>query len=134
MKLITRDTDYALRAVCFIAKRKGEIVPVSQLVKELKVPQPFLRKLLQVLSKKGLLYSQKGMGGGFRLSRTAEEISLLDLLAAFQGPLQLNECVLKKRRCPQIEKCPLKKKISSLEKYVIRQLSPVTVGSLIKEK
>jgi Rrf2 family protein len=134
MKLITRDTDYALRAVCFIAKQKGRIVPVSQLVKELKVPQPFLRKLLQILSKKGFLCSQKGMGGGFRLSRTAEEISLLDLLAAFQGPLQLNECVLKKRRCPQIEKCPLKKKISSLEKYVIRQLSPVTVGSLIKEK
>ena len=55
MKLITRDTDYAVRALVFIAKQKEEIVSVRDLVEKLKIPKPFLRKILQLLNKKGLL-------------------------------------------------------------------------------
>ena len=55
MKLITRDTDYAIRALCFIARFKKKIVSVSELVKVLKIPRPFLRKILQTLNKKRIL-------------------------------------------------------------------------------
>lgn len=133
MKLITRDTDYAVRALCCIAKRKSEIVSVSNLVKKLKIPKPFLRKILQVLNRKGLLKSYKGKGGGFVLSRPANKILLTDLIKIFQGSLELSACIFKRSICPNIETCALRKKINVSEKFVISQLKSISVGSLVKE-
>lgn len=132
MKLITRDTDYAIRAICFIARHKKERVSVVELVEELKIPRPFLRKLLQVLNKKGILKSYKGQGGGFILHKAPKEISLVQLMEIFQGPLTLNECFLKKMRCPNMKRCALRKRILNIENYVVRQLKGVTIASLLR--
>jgi len=131
MKLITRDTDYAVRALCFMARLKSEIVPVSQLVRELKMPRPFLRKLLQILNRRGILESTKGQGGGFSLALLADKIFLVDLMRIFQGPLKLNECFFKKARCRNLRTCPLRKKIVSLESLVIKELKSITIASLL---
>lgn len=132
MKLITRDTDYALRALCFIIKHKKRIVCVSTLVSELKIPRPFLRKILQVLNKKKILESHKGLGGGFRLVKSPEKIFLLDLIEIFQGPVQLNECFFKKLACPNVKSCSLRRKMCVIEKYVLKELKSITVLSLLK--
>jgi len=132
MKLITRDTDYALRAVCFIAKAKEKVVPVTELVNKLKVPKPFLRKLLQTLAKEDVLVSHKGLGGGFSLAKPANKIFLLDLATIFQGKLKLNECTLKKMPCPHTGTCPLRRKINNIEKYVVDELKRITIASLLK--
>ncbi len=131
MKLITRDTDYTLRALCFISQHKEKMVSVSELVKELKMPRPFLRKILQVLNKKGILKSYKGLGGGFLLAKPANKIFLADLIEIFQGPLRLNECFFKKMRCPNINTCALRRKINSIERYVISELRSITIASLL---
>lgn len=131
MKLITRNTDYALRAICFIAKNKGKRVCVFEMEKELKIPRPFLRKILQTLNKKNILISYKGIGGGFVLADSFKGVTLTDLMQIFQGPFHLNECIFKKNKCPNIEKCPLRKKIKNIEKYVIKELSSVTLASLM---
>lgn len=132
MKLITRDTDYALRALCFIAKAKDKIIPAAELVRKTKIPRPFLRKLLQSLHKKGILNSYKGQGGGFSLKRPAERMSLVDLIEIFQGSLRLNECLFKGLACPNVKTCALKKKIDKIEKYVIRELKSINLASLLR--
>jgi len=132
MKLITRDSDYAIRALCFIIKHKEKIVPVSELVKELKIPRPFLRKILQVLNKKGILKSYKGQGGGFLLAGPSNKIFLVDLIKIFQGPLRLNECFFKKMPCPNINTCTLRKKIKHIERFVIQELKSITIASLFR--
>ncbi len=134
MKLITRNTDYAARALCCIAQQKEEIVSVDQMVQYLEMPKPFLRKILQILNKEGLLNSCKGRGGGFSLSLPPEKIFLTDLMKIFQGPLKLNECKLKKSVCPNIKKCLLKKKIDEIEKEVIERLNNISIKSLLIEK
>jgi Rrf2 family protein len=131
MKLITRDTDYTLRALCFITKHKKQIVSVAQLVKELKIPGPFLRKLLQVLNKKSILKSYKGKGGGFSLAKPANKIFLLDLMKIFQGPWALNECFFKKVVCPNMHVCALRKKINNIEGSVIKELKSISIESLL---
>jgi len=131
MKLITRDTDYALRALCFVARSKDGVVSVSELVDSLKIPKPFLRKSLQLLNKKGVLKSYKGLGGGFKLTRKPRQLFISDLIKIFQGPFKLNECYLKKRPCPHKKECVLKKKIDSIEKYVISQLNSITLKDLL---
>ncbi|KPK98224.1 MAG: hypothetical protein AMJ95_05130 [Omnitrophica WOR_2 bacterium SM23_72] len=133
MKLITRDTDYAVRALCFMARRQGRdrVVSVSQLVKALKIPKPFLRKLLQVLNKKKILASSKGVGGGFTLARSADKIFLTDLMKIFQGTFKLNECFFKGVPCRNVRTCPLRKKIMRLEGMVRRELESITIASLL---
>ena len=130
MKLITRDTDYAVRALCYMAGTKKQMISVRDLVKELKVPRPFLRKILQILNKKGVLRSSKGRGGGFMLAVAPKKIFLVDVMEIFQGPLKLNECIFKKRVCPNRTTCRLKKKMDGIERHVVSELSSVTVASL----
>ncbi len=132
MKLITRDTDYAVRALCFIANRPEEIISVDDLVKGLKMPRPFLRKILQLLNKNGVLHSYKGQGGGFMLAMPADKTYVVDLIEIFQGQLKLNECLFKKRLCPNICVCKLRKKINSIEKNVLFELKSITVADLLE--
>lgn len=132
MKLITRNTDYAVRAVSYIAKNSGRVVSVTELVKKLRIPKPFLRKILQVLNKEGLARSYKGIGGGFVLAAKPGRILLVDIMKAFQGPLELNECAFKKLVCPNAKNCPLKSKIDRIEKHVMSELGTITIGELIK--
>jgi Rrf2 family protein len=131
VKLITRESDYALRALCYIANHQKEIVTTAELVRVLKIPRPFLRKLLQILNKRKMLVSHKGKGGGFKLVRQADKIVLLDLIEIFQGQFQLNECRFKKNICPDRNICALRKKIKHIEKQVINELEAITLGSLL---
>ena len=132
MKLITRDTDYALRAVCFLAKQNNKIVPVSKMIQELKMPGPFLRKILQILNRKGILKSHKGQGGGFSLGVPPERIYLVKLAEIFQGPLKLNDCIFKRKPCPSVKVCALSAKLERIEEIVKKELSLITIASLMK--
>ena len=134
MKLINRDTDYTIRAICFMAQNRERIVSVSELVRRLKVPLPFLRKALQILNKKGVLSSFKGQDGGFRLSCLPHQIFVMDLIEIFQGPFKLNKCVFKKKICPDVKKCPLKKEIDVIERDVALRLKSITIASLLNKK
>lgn len=132
MKLITRDTDYAVRALCLIAQRKGCIVSVKKLALALQLPRPFLRKILQQLNKKKILESFKGQSGGFILAKEPAKIFLTDIMRIFQGKLSLNECFLKKIVCPHTGSCPLRKKIVKIEDYVLRELGTVSIALLLR--
>jgi Rrf2 family protein len=134
MKIITRDTDYAVRALCYIACRKDDVISVSDLVEKLGIPKPFLRKLLQMLQKEGLLESYKGKGGGFVLKATARDISLFDLIEIFQGPVQINEHIFKKEKCSHLNTCKIKKRIDVAQEHLIEELKSINIAQLIKDK
>jgi len=133
MKLITRDTDYALRALCYIAAHKDSMMPAGELVAALDIPRPFLRKILQTLNRNGLLKSYKGQGGGFMLARSPDRIYLLDLIKIFQGPFKLNQCFFKKEICPNTKKCVVKQKLDRIERYVLRELKTISIVSLLRK-
>ena len=130
MKLITRNTDYALRAICYISKQKG-IVTVTELVRKLGVPGPFMRKILQQLNKRKILGSSKGQGGGFKLRVSPEKIYIIEIMRIFQGKVELKGCFLKKDICPNKGKCVLRKKIHAIEDSVFKQLRQINIASLI---
>ena len=131
MKLITRNTDYALRAICYIAKQ-NKVVTVTELVKALGVPRPFMRKILQQLNKEKILESYKGQSGGFKLRILPDKISIIQIMCIFQGRVGLSECFLKKNICPNKGKCLLRKKIRLIEDSLLRQLRQIDIASLIK--
>jgi Rrf2 family protein len=132
MSLINRNTDYAIRAICFMAKDNKDRTSVRELAQELKIPRPFLRKILQRLNKKRILKSYKGKDGGFVLSGPLEKIFLIDLMRIFQGRLKLHECLFKRKICPNKETCSLGGKLAEIEKYVVSQLESISIASLLK--
>ena len=133
MKLINRDTDYAVKALLYITQKNPERISVSELVDELNIPRPFLRKTLQTLNRNGVLDSFKGKGGGFVLAMPPEEILLTRLIDIFQKPVKLTECIFKEKICSEVRTCPLKKRIDAIEQHVISELESITIDSLLKE-
>ena len=132
MKLITRDTDYAIRALSCIAGEKGNVVTVAELSKKLNMPRAYLRKILQILSREGMLKSYKGRGGGFSLVINPGKITVFKLLEIFQGPFNISEHLFKGKVCPKIKTCYLKKRLDEVEKSVVRELKSITIASMVK--
>jgi len=133
MKLITRDIDYAVRALVYLADNKNEeTVPVPELVDELGITRPFLRKIMQLLAKAGITRSYKGNKGGFRLIKKPEDIYLIDIIEIFQGNFSLNECLLNKDICPNKGNCILKNRVNDIEEKVKKELGSIDLRSLIK--
>ena len=130
MKLINRDTDYAIKALRYIASRENKIINASELVNELRIPRSFLRKILQILNRNRILKSYKGQGGGFRLVLKPNEIFLADLIRIFHGPFEFNNCLFLKNYCPDRNSCILKRKIESIEQRVVAELKSITLESL----
>lgn len=132
MKLITRNTDYAIRALAYMAGKNKGLTTAAELVKELKIPRQFLRSILQKLGRKDFVMSYKGIGGGFKLSKRPSSIYIKDVAETFQGAFRLNECFLGKSICPNRKCCALKKKIDNIEKHVVSEMSSITVSDLLK--
>src|SRR5512135_1502464 len=96
---ITRETDYAIRCVYYLAGKKSGVTMVDEISKEMNIPKSFLAKILQKLAKASLVKSYRGVKGGFELSRAPEEISLLGVIEAIQGPVAMNICALDSSLC-----------------------------------
>lgn len=133
MKLLTRDSDYAVRAVLFLAGSKKNLVAAIEIKNALNMPWHFLRAILQKLAKAGLITSVKGVGGGFSLRKDPQTITLLDIMQVFQGSVDISECTFKKHICPNLKKCPLRDKLKKIENFAIKQLSEVNVASLVNK-
>jgi Rrf2 family protein len=88
MKL-SRTVSYALQAVLHLARLDPTIpVPCSRLAAEGQMPERFLLQILRGLVTHGLLRSARGVDGGYALARPADEITLLELIEALEGPLE----------------------------------------------
>ncbi|MFO7981934.1 MAG: Rrf2 family transcriptional regulator [Desulfuromonadales bacterium] len=104
--LITRATEYAIRALLHLAKHPaGEIVLKKDICRQQEITPAFLTKILQPLIKAGVVGSQRGVGGGFYLLKDPSEVSLLDILEAEEGPLALNHCLEHDKKCDRRETC-----------------------------
>lgn len=131
MKILNRDTDYAVRALVYMAKSPKQLISVKTLVDELHIPRAFSRRLLQVLSREGILQSSKGKGGGFRFKKSPAKVKLKDLVKIFQPGFIETKCIFKKKVCPDRATCPLRHKIRGIEKKVISELAAVSIADLI---
>ncbi|HKI55100.1 MAG TPA: Rrf2 family transcriptional regulator [Anaerolineales bacterium] len=106
---ITRQADYAVRAVLHLARvGNAERSATSMIAKEQNIPPSFLAKIISQLSIAGLLHTSRGARGGVTLAREPKDITLLEVVEAIDGPIQLNECVGNEGACTFDENCPIK--------------------------
>ncbi len=106
---ITRQADYAVRAVLHLARLgNSERAATSMIAEEQNIPPSFLAKIISQLSIAGLLHTSRGARGGVTLGREPKDITLLEVVEAIDGPIQLNECVGESGLCSFEGNCPLR--------------------------
>lgn len=95
MLQLTMTGEYSVRAMLHLAGQPpGTVVHTSEISRQWEIPVEFLRKIVQLLSKAGLILSRRGVGGGVELAKPAEEITLLEVVEASEGKLALNKCLM----------------------------------------
>jgi Rrf2 family protein len=105
---ISRRADYGVRVILDLATQPETGRASTQAIAARQnIPTPFLAKIISQLSLAGLVITYRGAVGGVSLSRPSSEISLLHVIEALEGPIQLNRCLIEAHRCPQDEKCPV---------------------------
>jgi Rrf2 family protein len=80
---------------------------VDEIAREMSVPKSFLAKIVQKLSRAGIVESFVGIQGGFRLSKKPREISLYDVITAIEGPVAMNKCTVSKKNCSLSRTCKI---------------------------
>ena len=134
MKLITKETDYGIRAVMTLAQAGSVYVSSRDIAEQQEIPLHFLRRILQALIKAGLVDSKEGVSGGARLKAKPESIHLVDLIRIFQGDIQLSECVFRRKVCSNRERCVLRKRIGEIEEIVTEQFTGITIADLLQDQ
>lgn len=124
---ITRQADYALRAVLYLVNIGSERrAATSQIAEEQNIPPSFLAKIVSQLSVAGLLQTSRGARGGVSLARTPDKISLLEVIEAIDGPILLNECVIDSGICVFGESCALRPIFCDSQAELVNRLERTT--------
>ena len=105
---ITRQADYAVRAVLYLARNGDERAATSHVAEQQQIPPSFLAKIISQLSIAGLLHTSRGARGGVTLAREPKDITLLEVIESIDGPILLNECVGENSVCTFDQDCPLR--------------------------
>lgn len=106
--MLSRSAEYAIRALAFLGAGENRPWRLSrEIADELGMPSPFLAKVLHTLAARGLLESQRGRGGGFRLVREPREVTLLEVVEPFDHLADRTLCVLGQKICSEETACPL---------------------------
>jgi Rrf2 family protein len=128
---ITRQADYAIRAVLYISKLgTNQRAATRQIAQEQNIPPSFLAKIISQLSIAGLLQTTRGARGGVMLAKTAEAITLLDIVEAIDGPIELNECVHDVNACNFGQACPLQAVWCTAQDDIINRLRGTSFAQL----
>lgn len=106
--MLSRSSEYAVRSLALLATiQAAESVHSGDIAAELGLPPQFLTKILRRLAEAGVLSSQRGRAGGFRLERPAASVSLLEVVAPFEEQATGVTCLLGQAFCSDSDACPL---------------------------
>lgn len=131
MLQISRKVDYALRAAVYLAGCDPErMVPFREIGETQDVPREFLAKILRSLVCAGVVDSQRGANGGYRLSRPASEITFLQVLEAADGPIALNECCESGIGCARAKLCSMERVWNEAERAMKNVFAGVRLSDL----
>ncbi|MCR4336299.1 MAG: Rrf2 family transcriptional regulator [Candidatus Omnitrophica bacterium] len=131
--MLTKTSKQIINALVELAKLKeGEWLGVGVIAHRIKAPQNYLGKMLQSFAAKGLVLSQKGLGGGFQLAREPEKITLFDVVEPVENVSVWSNCALGMKKCSDTHPCPVHHEWKIVKENYLNFLKNTTVASLMK--
>ena len=128
---MTRTSRYAIRAVVELARHGDRRVSAETLSTDLDLPENYLSKTLHALAQEGILDSNRGPGGGYRLAVPAEELTLMEVIEAFETLDASRECVLGREECSEENPCPVHGEWKEVAVPIARFFRRTTVGDAV---
>lgn len=135
MGIFSKTCEYAIRAMFYIAKKsqEGHRSGIKEIAEHIDSPAHFLAKILQKLSKAGLVQSIKGPNGGFYLDRDSLGRPLADIVTAFEGEQLFTGCGMGLSYCSEDNPCPLHHDFKKVRNQITRMLMDTTIGQFNDE-
>jgi Rrf2 family protein len=130
---LTREADYAVRAMVELAGSPGAVVPCKVIQRRQEIPPAHLAKVVQVLRRAGLVRTWRGAGGGVALALPPEEVTLRRVIEAVEGPLALNRCLVEPGACPRDRFCPVHPVWRRIQALLLKELEAVTMAALARQ-
>ena len=132
--MITKTGRHALTALAVLAELSGDVFAgAADIAEQIGAPPNYLGKLLKTLAACGLLESQKGKGGGFRLARSASDISLYDVVEPIEHVSRWNGCFLGRGRCSEESPCAVHQRWGKVRNDYLHFLQQTTVADLARK-
>lgn len=130
MLRISKLTDYATVLLAELAHRPEDCVPTSRLAELSRLEPPTVAKVLKTLTRAGLVNSVRGVNGGYRLASAPEDISVVAIVSAMEGPIALTECGLEPGLCSFEAGCNLRSNWQKIGQVVENALAGLSLADL----
>ena len=128
---LTRAADYAVRVMIHLAGlAPGTRVSRDDLAQAAECPEQFLSKVLQGLTRAGLIVSHRGNTGGFELPSNRRTATMLDIVEAIEGPLHLNVCLASDQACGRQSWCPAHNVWEETQAAMTKALKSASISEL----
>jgi Rrf2 family protein len=131
--MLSQTVDYALRAMVYLADQVPAPRTNEQIANVTLVPQAYLSKIMQSLSKTGLVRSQRGLHGGFALTKDADEITILDVVNAVEPLQRIRQCPLG-LKTHGVQLCPLHRRLDHALATVEEAFGDTTLAEILAER
>src|ERR1700748_1922866 len=138
MLRLTKKADYGLMALKYLAEQATLAAPhaVAQSAKDIAeayhIPPQLLAKILQTLTKAGILVSHAGTNGGYALARAAHDISAFEVIRAIDGPLFITSCITIHGTCDLHGHCTIKEPLRKVNDSIKDMLSGLSIADLVE--
>ncbi len=134
--MITRETDYAIRALLFLALQGDkQIVSTTVLAEEMDIPYRFLRRIVLRLVAQGLINSVRGKAGGLRLAKSPAAVSLLDVVGAVDpDAITMNICLTGEHGCSRAPHCAVHEELAAIQQQLHRSLADISLATLAERE
>ena len=130
MLRVTRLADYGIVMLTFFANHSENTYSARDIANAVKLPLPVASKVLKLLSKAGLLISQRGTKGGYGLARRPEEITVASIIHALEGPIAVTACTDKNRDCGLETGCPVRTNWHMINQAIHSALDKITLAQM----
>jgi len=131
---LTRGGEYGIRGMLYLAMQpESAVTLLSEISTVEKIPESYLAKIFQTLTKVGLVRSHRGFKGGYSLGRSSGEITVKDIIEGVEGPIVLNHCLQKVSNCSEGYRCKIQNVWKDAQDAMIGVLDGTTLADLVKE-
>jgi len=128
----TKAEDYGLHGIMYLAEQpQGKVTPLSEISDAQQVPEKFLAKIFQSLSKTGLVKSHRGVKGGFSMGKPADQITIKEVLESIQGPYYIAKCLADASICKQSGDCSVRRLLQMTQDRILEVFEGNRISDLV---
>ena len=132
MLRVTKLSDYGIVMLTYLANNRKSTYTARDLAQIVQLPQPVVSKVLKLLSKAGLLASQRGIKGGYGLARDPRDITVAAIIRALEGPIAVTECSDLNHDCSLELGCPVRTNWNFINSAIQSALENITLAEMTR--